>query len=107
MNHLYLVFVGVGLAAFLPRYLPLVLWHGRELPAWVQSGLRYVPVALLAAIVAPSILQPAGERIELSIHNAYLAGGVVALACALLSKRMLLSSFVSIAVFYAWHAYFA
>jgi branched-subunit amino acid transport protein len=102
---IYLVFIGVGLAAFLPRYLPLVLWGELEPPARAQSVLRFVPTTVLAAIVAPSLLMPSGDRIDLSMHNAYIFGGCAVLIIALISKRMLLSCFVGVAVFYAWHAF--
>lgn len=52
-----LVILGMALAVWLPKGLPLLLVSDRLSPQ-VQVWLRYVAPAVLAAMVAPAILAP-------------------------------------------------
>ncbi len=97
---LFLLILGMGLCTFLPRYLPLILWGDREFPDKFKTLLGFVPPAVLAAVVFPSLLMPTGGSIDLSWTNTYLVGGLVAIIAALISKRMLLSSFIGIVTFF-------
>ena len=45
----------IGVATFLIRYAPLALLARLELPAWLTQALRYVPPAVMAAIIAPPL----------------------------------------------------
>jgi len=47
--------VGIGVATFLIRYAPIALLARLELPAWLTQALRYVPPAVMAAIIAPPL----------------------------------------------------
>lgn len=51
----------MSVVTFIPRVLPFLLLARRNLPAPVERWLSYVPVAVLAALLAPSLLAPAGE----------------------------------------------
>lgn len=56
-NELYvLCVIGMGLATFIPRWLPLMWLSGREIPPLFIRWLRFVPACILSALVAPSIL---------------------------------------------------
>lgn len=56
-NELYvLCVIGMGLATFIPRWLPLMWLSGREIPPLLTRWLRFVPACILSALVAPSIL---------------------------------------------------
>ena len=66
-----LVFL-MSLVTFLPRVLPVLLLARRTLPAPVERWLSYVPVAVLAALLAPSLFAPTGEvNLSLSINPAF------------------------------------
>lgn len=47
--------VGIGVATFLIRFVPIALLARLELPGWLKRSLRYVPPAVMAAIVAPPL----------------------------------------------------
>jgi branched-subunit amino acid transport protein len=47
--------VGIGVATFLIRFAPIALLARLELPAWLTQALRYVPPAVMAAIIAPPL----------------------------------------------------
>ena len=72
-----LIFAGMALVTYFTRYAAIALL-GRELPMLVRRWLRYVPAAVLAALVAPAALAPDG-RVEFGLRTwAVLAGAVVA-----------------------------
>jgi branched-subunit amino acid transport protein len=56
----------VGLAAITVVTRTFFLWSDRELvlPAWVQRGLRYAPLAALAAVLVPEIVMSQGHLID-------------------------------------------
>jgi branched-subunit amino acid transport protein len=72
-----LIFAAMALATYFTRY-TLIAILGREVPPLLQRWLRHVPVAVLAALVAPAALAPQG-RLEIGLHAwAVLAGAAVA-----------------------------
>ncbi len=56
----------VGLALITVATRGFFLYPEREipLPAWLRQGLRYAPVAALAAVVAPEVLMQQGHLIS-------------------------------------------
>ncbi len=56
---------------YLPRLLPLWLLASRTLPRPVVVWLRYVPVAVLAAMLAPSLVVHEG-RMDIGWGNLFL-----------------------------------
>ena len=72
-----LIFLGMGAVTYFTRYAMLAAMD-RELPTAVRRWLVYVPAAVLAALVAPAGLAPAG-RIEFGPSTvAMIAGAFVA-----------------------------
>jgi branched-subunit amino acid transport protein len=51
-----LTILGMALVTYVPRLLPVSLLSSRSLPPLAIAWLRYVPVAVLAAMLFPSIL---------------------------------------------------
>jgi branched-subunit amino acid transport protein len=47
--------VGLGSATFLIRYWPITFLGRGELPGWLKRALRYVPAAVMAAIITPPL----------------------------------------------------
>ena len=71
------IFFGMALVTYFTRY-TMIAALGRELPVLARRWLRYVPPALLAALVVPAALAPEG-RLEVGLPAwAVLAGAVVA-----------------------------
>ena len=73
----FLTIAGMALATYLPRAAPLVFLSGRTLPPAVVRFLGFVPAAVLAALLFPSVLTPGGG-LDLSPGNVYLLGSVPA-----------------------------
>ena len=63
--------VGMMAVTYLPRALPLWLFSSCRLPPLVVSWLRYVPVAVLAAMLLPSLVLTEGH-LSLEVGNVYL-----------------------------------
>jgi branched-subunit amino acid transport protein len=71
------IFFGMALVTYFTRY-TMIAALGREMPALVRRWLRYVPPAVLAALVVPAALAPQ-RRLEIGLPAwAVLAGAVVA-----------------------------
>ena len=77
----WLTIIGMGVITFLIRLSFILLSDRLSVPDVVQRGLRYVPVAVLAAIIAPAMFQPDGV-IDFSINNVYLFAGLLAIMVA-------------------------
>ncbi len=57
------LFGGMGLVTYLPRALPLLyLAHKKLLPQWLIDWLSLIPVAILSALLAPSLFTEAATR---------------------------------------------
>ncbi|PIC95216.1 branched-chain amino acid transporter [Sporosarcina sp. P26b] len=48
--------LGMTVATYLPRMIPLTLLDGKELPPIVSGVLRNIPYAVLGALIFPAIL---------------------------------------------------
>lgn len=51
-----LLFTGMGLVTYLPRLLPLLYLAHKRLPGWLVEWLGLIPVAILSALLAPTLL---------------------------------------------------
>ncbi len=90
-----LIILGMMIVTYLPRMLPVVVLSRLKLPHIFIIWLQYVPVAVLAALLAQTIFVTEGA-INLSIKNRYL---IAALPCFLVAgktKNLFLTVFVGI-----------
>ncbi len=79
MNY-WLIILGMGIVTFGTRLTPIVLLGRVDIPIAVQRALRFVPPAVLTAIIMPALLYPK-DTFNLSLSNARLiAGGLAAIA---------------------------
>ena len=61
-NDYLLLFGGMGLVTYLPRALPLLYLAQRKLPQWLVDWLDLIPVAILSALLAPTLFTDATTR---------------------------------------------
>lgn len=80
----------MGIVTFGIRLTPIVLLGRVDIPIVVQRALRFVPPAVLSAIILPELLQPKGE-FDLSLGNARLIAGVIAMLVAWRTKNVVLT----------------
>lgn len=57
-----LLFGGMGLVTYGPRALPLLYLAHKEIPQWLIDWLSLIPVAILSALLAPSLLTDTATR---------------------------------------------
>jgi branched-subunit amino acid transport protein len=85
---IWLTMVAAGLLTFLIRF-SFIGMHGRwRAPAWLERALRFVPAAVLSAIILPELLLREGSFSPL---NPRLAAAVVAALVAWRSKSAILA----------------
>ena len=68
---IFITILGMGVVTYLPRLLPTMLLSSRKLPPLVVAWLRYVPVAVLSAMLLPSLVVKDGG-LDFSGHNIFL-----------------------------------
>jgi branched-subunit amino acid transport protein len=56
--------LGMGVITMLTRSFFLLPKHDLPLPDWVKQGLRYAPLAALAAVIVPEIVMTQGHLID-------------------------------------------
>ncbi|MBB6480997.1 AzlD domain-containing protein [Spirochaeta isovalerica] len=100
MQELFMI-LGMMAVTFSVRYV-LLAFSGRfTLPESLERALRYVPPAVLTAIIIPSVLLPDGQW-DISMGNAYLPAAVAAtIAGFLFPKKVLAASIISGLVVFA------
>ncbi len=87
---LWLVILIAGLITFLTRLSFIVLLDRIRVPEWFRRGLRFVPLAVLSAIILPDLVMPGG-KISISLHNPQLLAGAAAILVAWRTKNVLLT----------------
>lgn len=92
-----LTMVGMGLVTYLPRFLPAWFLRGRKLHPFIEAWLKYVPVAVLAALLLPSLLVADGQM-NLSWSNLYLWAALPAGFTAWKTRSMFATVLVGMAV---------
>jgi branched-subunit amino acid transport protein len=60
----FVTIVGLAAVTLVTRTFFLVSDRDLVLPAWVQRGLKYAPLAALAAVVVPEIVMTQGHLID-------------------------------------------
>lgn len=100
MNEFWLI-LGMTAVTFGVRYPVLALVGQIELPEPVFRALKYVPVAVLTAIVVPAVLMP-DDELTISLQNAEMIGAIVAVLVAWRTRSLLWTIVIGMAAFYAW-----
>lgn len=85
---LWLSMFVIGAITFAFRLSFIALHERLRLPAPVTRALRFVPVAALTAIIVPELVLPAGA-VDISLGNARLIAGLVAIAVAWRTRNTL------------------
>ena len=79
--------IGMAIVTYVPRVLPIVLLSNRKLPEVVINWLSYVPPAVLAALLIPSLLLREGA-IDLGFSNLFLWVSIPTFAIAAKTKNL-------------------
>jgi branched-subunit amino acid transport protein len=88
--NIWLVMLIGGLLTFATRLSFILLLDRIKVPQWFQRGLRFVPVAVLSAIILPELASPNGA-LFLSWRNPQLLAGIVAILVAWRTRNVILT----------------
>jgi branched-subunit amino acid transport protein len=84
-----MILVG-GLLTFITRFSFIFLLGKLSMPGWFRRGLRFVPVAVLSAIILPELVSRNGV-VDTSLRNPQLLAGAVAAGVAWRTKNVVLT----------------
>jgi branched-subunit amino acid transport protein len=86
--NLWLAIIGMGVITYAIRLAPILLLERVPIsPGW-REALRFVPAAVLSAIILPELFLPSGT-LDFSLGNARLLAGLVAILVAWRTKNIL------------------
>lgn len=99
--NVWLVLLLGGIFTYLTRAFFIFLFGLWEIPSWVKEFLRFVPPAVLSALIVPELFMQSG-KVFISLGNVRLLAGIVATLTAILTKNTLwtiLSGIACMAIF--------
>ena len=88
--NIWLVMLIGGLLTFATRLSFILLLDRIKVPDWFRRGLRFVPAAVLSAIILPELTNPNGT-LFLSWRNPQLLAGAIAILVAWRTKNVILT----------------
>ena len=103
--NILLVFIAGGLLTFAMRFSFIYLLGRAALPESGRRLLRFVPVAVLSAIVAPELLLHTGS-LDVSPSNTRLIAGLLAILVAWWTRNTLITILVGMAALVALQVLF-
>jgi branched-subunit amino acid transport protein len=99
MAALWLTILIAGLLTFLTRLSFIALFGHWQLPDWLRRALRFVPPAVLSAIIFPEVLMRDGS-LAVQANNFRLVAALVAALVAWRTRNVLLTIGSGMAVLY-------
>jgi branched-subunit amino acid transport protein len=78
----------IGIASFALRLSFIQWFSARSIPQWLQRALRFVPAAVLAALVVPAIVYT-GASPGFTLENPRLLAGAIAAVVAWRTRNVL------------------
>lgn len=79
--------IGMAVVTYLPRLLPAWYLRNKKLPPFLVAWLRYVPIAVLSALLLPALLIQ-DDVLNFSPTNLYLWAAIPAIWIAWRTKSM-------------------
>jgi branched-subunit amino acid transport protein len=103
MTNEWLIILGMTIVTVLPRYGVLALLGRVELPKPVFRALKFVPPAVLSAIILPELLLK-DDKLYIALDNSYLVAGVFAGIVAWRTRNLLLTIVLGMAAMLIYRA---
>ena len=97
--NIWIIMIILGLLTFATRLSFIALFERINLPRNFQRALRFVPIAVLSAIIAPE-LGYSNNVLAISPTNPRLLAGLVATLVAYKTKSVIWTISISMAVFW-------
>lgn len=93
-NYLLMI-IGMLLVTYLPRVIPLLILTRMEIPEIIICWLRFIPVAILSALLTPGVLIVEG-KLMLNYHNIFLLAALPTFITAVYKKNIFLTVIVGL-----------
>lgn len=87
---LWLTLLVAGILTYAQRLSLIALWQRLQLPPLLENALRFVPVAVLVALIIPDLFQPVPVESALPL-NPRLPAGILAAAVAWYTRNVTLT----------------
>lgn len=100
----FMTILGMAVVTVIPRVLPSWLLAKRELSSFIKEWLGYIPIAVLSAMLLPSLLLK-DKVVEVGFYNTFLWAAIPTLLVAWKTKNIFLTvalgmGFIAIGRFY-------
>lgn len=103
MNNELVMVLGMTVVTFIPRYGLMAVLGRIEMPQPLFRALRFVPPAVLAAIVLPGlVLNQTTSELDISLTNSFLIAGIVSGLVAWRTRNLLLTIIIGMATLWIW-----
>jgi branched-subunit amino acid transport protein len=88
---LWVVILAAGIITYLIRLSFIIALDRLTLPEWFSRGLRYVPPAVLSAIIVPELMNWNGQAVNISWSNPQIIAGIAAVLVAWRTRNVVLT----------------
>ncbi|WP_047770160.1 MULTISPECIES: AzlD domain-containing protein [Limosilactobacillus] len=86
------VIVLAAIAAFIPRYFPILFFSTRKIPEWFNEWMKYVPVSLFTALVVKNVfITTAGYHFVPFGHVEQIFAALIVMVIAYFTRSMSIS----------------
>ena len=92
---IWILIVGMAIVTYVPRMIPLLIFSKINLPPWLESWLKYIPVGIFSALVFPDIFIR-NQMFSMTINNIELISSILVFAVAFKTRSLGLSVIVGI-----------
>lgn len=92
---IWILIIGMGMVTYLPRMIPLLLFSKKNLPLWLESYLKYIPVGIFSALVFPAIFIR-NQMFSITINNIEFISSIFVFAIAFKTRSLGISVMVGI-----------
>lgn len=93
------IIVGMFLVTFSVRFVLFAGAHKAVIPDWLEGALKFVPVSVLTAIIAPMSLTD-NQGLALTFSNPWFVGALVSVVVGLVLKHQLLTICIGVLSFF-------
>jgi branched-subunit amino acid transport protein len=101
---LWILILAAGLVTFAIRLVFILAYERLPIPDWFRRGLRFVPAAVLTAILVPDLSTWNGQ-LNLTWKNPQLLAGIAAMLVAWRPRNVALTLVVGLAVFFLLYTF--
>lgn len=101
MNEVLLI-AGMALVTFGVRYPVMALVGKIPLPDRVFRALKFVPAAVLTAIIVPATVFGQNGQLDLRLENSYLLAAIISVTVAWRSHNLLITIVLGMLALWGW-----